>query len=141
VVTVNAVGYPQQTIAQKKVNDKVNFVLKRGAENEISGTVRDSLGNLLPSGGSVFVIAYNANHKLVEKVKVSKDGSGSFIFTKLDSLGSYRLYFRVVGLSGFSREYAGDKAGDYYEGTGSWDDALEFQTQSVVHFGFSEGVW
>ena len=60
---------------------------------------------------------------------------------KIDSLEGYRLYFRVVGLSGFSREYAGSKVGDYYEGTGIWDDALEFQTQSFVNFGFSEGVW
>ena len=67
--------------------------------------------------------------------------SGSFTFTKLDSLEGYRLYFRVLGLSGFSREYAGSKVGDYYKGTDSWDNALEFQTQSVVHFGFSEGVW
>ncbi|ETR64958.1 MAG: hypothetical protein OMM_15051, partial [Candidatus Magnetoglobus multicellularis str. Araruama] len=101
---------------------------------------RDSLGNLLPSGGKiVFAIAYDISHKLVEKVKVSQDGR--FTFTKLDSQGSYRLYFRPVGMSGFSREYAGSKVGDYYEGTGSWDDAQEFQTQSVVHFQFSEGEW
>ncbi|KPA12672.1 hypothetical protein MHK_007122 [Candidatus Magnetomorum sp. HK-1] len=100
------------------------------------------LNELLPSGGiTVFVIAYDETDKLIEKVKVSKDGTGSFKFTKLDSLKTYRLYFRPVGANSFSREYAGSKNGNYYEGTANWDDAEVFQTQSVVHFKFSEGEW
>ncbi|KPA09378.1 PKD domain protein, partial [Candidatus Magnetomorum sp. HK-1] len=142
VITVNAIGYPKQTTAQKKVNDKVNFVLNCGTENEISGTVRDASGELLPSDEiTVFAIAYDETKQLVEKVEVSKDGTGTFKFTKLYSDANYRLYFRPVGASSLSREYAGSKNGNYYEGTANWDDAQIFQTQSIVHFKFSEGEW
>ena len=96
----------------------------------------------MPSGGiTVFAIAYDETPDMVEKVKVSTDGTGAFKFTKLNSDTNYRLYFRPVGANNLPREYAGSKNGNYYDGTFNRGDAQIFQTQSVVHFKFSEGEW
>ncbi|KPA13637.1 PKD domain protein, partial [Candidatus Magnetomorum sp. HK-1] len=132
VVSVYAAGYPNMYVSHKQVGDTVNFTLTRGTENELSGTVSDSSGALVPkNNGRVWVKAFK-NTEYITKTKVKKDGSGEFTITGLQANTKYQLKIKAPK---FDEEWVGA------DGVGTSDIAGEFTTKDEVAIRFSTGTW
>ncbi|MBF0452933.1 MAG: carboxypeptidase regulatory-like domain-containing protein, partial [Candidatus Magnetomorum sp.] len=131
-LSVYAAGYPNMTVSQKQVGDTVHFTLTRGTENELSGTVRDSSGALLPENGKTVWVKVYKDGKYFIKTKVKKDGSGEFTLTGLQAGTSYQL---KVQAPGFDQEWVGT------DGVGTLINPGLFTTSDSISFQFSAGIW
>ncbi|KPA12990.1 hypothetical protein MHK_006796, partial [Candidatus Magnetomorum sp. HK-1] len=131
VVTAYAIGYPDHSVGQKKVGDTVNFTLK---SNELTGTISDSSGALLPQNGKTVWIKVYKNGSYLTKAKAQKDGTGQFTVKGLQADTAYQL---KVKASGFGQKWVGT------DGTGVDNvvDAGEFMAGDVISFRFATGVW
>ncbi|ETR69985.1 MAG: hypothetical protein OMM_03567 [Candidatus Magnetoglobus multicellularis str. Araruama] len=132
VLTVYAAGYPNMTAPQKQVGDSVNFTLTKGTENELSGTVSDSSGALLPEKGKTVWVKVYKNGKYFTKTKVKTDGSGEFTVTGLSPGINYQV---KVSAPGFDQEWADTN------GLGTLVNPGEFTTNNEISFRFSSGLW
>jgi PKD repeat protein len=132
ILTVYAAGYPNMTSAQKQVGDSVNFTLTKGTENELSGTVSDSSGALLPEKGMTVWVKVYKDGKYFTKTKVKKDGSGAFTVTGLSPGIIYQVKVKATG---FDQEWAGA------DGVGTLVTPGDFTTSDVISFRFSDGLW
>ena len=132
VLTVYAAAYPNMTATQKHVGDSVNFTLSRGTENEMSGTVSDSTGALLPENGETVWVKVYLDGKYVTKTKVNKDGSGTFTMKGLQAGVKYQVKVKAPT---FDQEWVGA------DGMGTLTNAAEFTTEDEILFRFSSGTW
>jgi PKD repeat protein len=131
VVTAYAIGYPDHSVGQKEVGDTVNFTL---TSNDLTGTIRDSSGALLPQDGITVWIKVYKNGSYLTKAKAQKDGSGQFTVKGLESNTGYQLKIKA---SGFDQEWVSPG------GTGviNIENAGEFMTGDIISFRFASGVW
>jgi PKD repeat protein len=132
VLTVYAAGYPNMSAPQKQVGDSVNFTLTKGAENELSGTVSDSSGALLPENGKTVWVKVYKDGKYFTKTKVKTDGSGKFTVTGLSPGINYQV---KVSAPEFDQEWADA------DGVGTTGNPGEFTTSDEISFRFSDGLW
>ena len=133
VVTIDAEGYPNQSKLQKSVGDVVNFVLTRGSENEINGTVKDLSGDTPPSGAIILVRVYESGAKLINKMLV--DSNGSFSFKGLDASKNYQLKIKA---NNTSLTNSNQWAGDGNSGVDSRSNAIDYNTGGAsIDFRFS----
>jgi hypothetical protein len=121
-VTVDGdtVGYPDKTKSGLKTGDSVTITLEKSLANEISGTVSDSDGTLMPANGGVTIEVYDSNFTYVKTVAVSSDGNATYKITGLQTGGTYWLVFRKS------------------DGTAEYG---QYQTSQIIAFQFSENLW
>jgi hypothetical protein len=85
------VGYPDKTKTGLKAGDSVIITLQRTLDNEISGTVSDVDGDLVPANENVTVYVYTPDWDYVKAIAVTP-GTGAFKITGLET-GEYWLVF------------------------------------------------
>jgi PKD repeat protein len=86
------VGYPDKTKTGLKAGDSVIITLQRTLDNEISGTVSDVDGDLVPANENVTVYVYTAPDWDYLKAIAVTPGTGAFKITGLET-GEYWLVF------------------------------------------------
>jgi PKD repeat protein len=86
------VGYPDKTKTGLSAGDSVIITLQRTLDNEISGTVSDANGNLVPADKNVTVYVYTAPDWGYVKAIAVTPGTGAFKITGLET-GEYWLVF------------------------------------------------
>ncbi|MCP4343991.1 MAG: PKD domain-containing protein, partial [Desulfobacterales bacterium] len=146
VVTVHAPGYPNFSKGAKKADDTVDFIISRGKENEIAGTVIGYEGELFDNIDFIADI-FNPDGVFITFVIVNKDGT--FKFSGLDPEKQYLLKFTAfIGDEEILSQWIGESGEEGYNvGVENPDDpftppfsAKAFSTNTTLHFRFSISI-
>ncbi len=146
VVTVYAPGYPPLSRVARKADDKVDFTLSRGKENELSGTVMGVDGELIENIDFTAHI-FEQDHDFVTFVRVNSDGS-----FKIMGLNPNKQYLLKLTASRGNEElliqWAGESGEENYD-TGFENPAdpdippsgaKAYKTDTTLHFRFSRSI-
>ncbi|MCP4344248.1 MAG: PKD domain-containing protein, partial [Desulfobacterales bacterium] len=145
VVIAYSQNYPSQSKGGKKVNDYAEFLLSRGRENKISGTIMGSDGELL-EGIDFIAEVFEQSGKYVTFAKA--ESSGAFQFNILEADKQYLL--KVTAYNGDDKilvQWCGESEYDYDVGIENPDDpdeppasAKAYSTDTSVDFRFSINI-
>ncbi len=136
-VTIEVSGYPEQYQGQKSTGDVVNFQLSRNESNQITGTVRDFMGHLLPENGITVKVKVYKDGTYMTSVKVAKDGTGIFVIEGLETGQLYQLKIGPTSSSHMPTEWVGPD----HKGVLDKSDAASVETGQAIYFNFSKGIW
>ncbi|OQX04303.1 MAG: hypothetical protein BWK80_53905, partial [Desulfobacteraceae bacterium IS3] len=146
VVTAYTQNYPPISKGARRIGSTVDFILNRGSENELSGTIMEQ-GGELTQGIDFMVDIFDTTGKYVTFLFANADGS--FKFGGLNPEESYSLKFTALrGDEELLIQWAGQgESPDYDTGVENPADPDEvpveakyYSTNSTVHFRFSRST-
>ncbi|GEM_PF-1710503 len=146
VITAYAHNYPPISKGARRIGSTVDFILNRGSENELSGTIMEQSGELT-QGIDFMVDIFDATGKYVTFLFANEDGS--FKFGGLNPEESYSLKFTALrGDEELLIQWAGQgESPDYDTGVENPADpdqspaeAKYYSADTTVHFRFSRST-
>jgi len=132
IVKIYPNDYPVQLKAQKHAGDIVNFICSQRSYNELSGTVKNSLGQPYPADQTIIVRLFNAENGVYME-KMAANDQGEFKYKGLNPDDQYLIKFSILKNGLIERS---QWSGEADIGVDDKAFAKTYQTGDIVHFMF-----